>query len=181
MKLRVTNNGSDPHFIETRYFSIGVGATVVINNAVANDIIALKDESDIVLEIEYEAGDLKVYTVEWVATPDATGGATTSAIELRIVDQFGVPIDDAIELVLGAFDDAYCATVAANATMDTATKGTVQSGAASNALYILTDGNGEFACTLTDATDEQVYLAGGGATGKGIIDGLDVGDVTYSA
>jgi len=181
MKLRVTNNGSDPHFIETRYFSIEAGATVVISNAVANDIIALKDEADVVLEIEYEAGDLKVYTVEWVATPDATGGATTSAIELRIVDQYGIPIDDAVELVLGAFDDAYCATVAANATLNTATKGTIQSGAASNALYIVTDADGHFACTLTDAADETVYLAGGSASGKGLIDCLDVGDVTYSA
>lgn len=181
MKLNVTNNRADPLYIETRGISIAAGASIVLSSATELDIAALKDEADVVVTIDYEAGDLKVMVWDWVSLPAGSGGATTSAIEGRIVDQFGLPIAETVLLKLGAFDDAFCKTVAANATLNTATKGTIKDGAASNALIIETSADGEFACTLTDASDETVYLAACGGYGMGILDAQDIGSVEFSA
>jgi len=181
MKLNVTNNRADPLYIESRGISIQAGASIVLNNANAIDIGALKDDADVVVTVDYEAGDLMILVWEWVTLPAAPGGATTSAIEGRIVDQFGLPVAEAMLLKVGAFDDAYCKTGAANAVMDTATKGTIKSGGASKELFVETSAAGEFACTLTDAADEVVYLAADAGYGMGILDGQDIGSVEYSA
>jgi len=181
MKLNVTNNRTDPLYIETRGISIQAGASIVLSNAGDLDIAALKDESDVVITVDYEAGDLRVMVWEWVTLPAAPGGATTSAIEGRIVDQYGLPIAEAVLLKLGAFDDAMCATAAVAATLASATAGSIEDGTGTAALIVKTSADGEFACTLTDAADAVVYLATAPGYGVGIVDAQDIGSVEFSA
>lgn len=90
---------------------------------------------------------------------DPAGGATTSAGEgFDLKTEAGAAANVAPQMYLGAFDDATCQTPATNATLDTASTGTIVSGGGTNLLKVTPDATGEFACTLTDAEDEVVYL-----------------------
>lgn len=182
MKLNVTNNRSTPLYIETRGISIDAGESIVLSNAGALDIAALKDESEVDVSVDYEDDDFQLMVWEWVTLPAGSGGATESDIEGRIVDQYGLPIAEERLVHVGVFDDAICETAAVNATLDTAAKGSIEAGGGSAELLVKTSTDGEFACTLTDAVDETVYLAAkGGGYGQGVLDGQDVGSVEFSA
>lgn len=181
MKLIVTNNRSYAMMIESRYIQVAAGATVTLNNAGPEDIYALKGEADITVKVEYETGDLLVFTAD-VTVVQPAGGVNTAAVSFQLRDQHGYAVKEAVNLKFGAFDDVYCVAPAGTATLNTATKGTIRAGAGTAALIVTTDANGEFACTLTDAVDETVYLACQGCGyGLALVDGSEVVSAVFQA
>lgn len=118
------------------------------------------------LKAELEAGDGGAWA-DITDIADATGGGTTTPMALQLMIAGGAKLKGTHKIALQLYDDATLETPAATATADTATKGTILSGGASNSLVVLTDANGEIALTLTDAADETVYVAVGPTTGAG--------------
>jgi hypothetical protein len=115
-------------------------------------------------------------------TADVTGGGTTAVTGFQLKDQNGQLIKRAVKCGFGVFDDVNGVTPSVAATLDTATAGSIIAGAASNALTVLTDANGKFTCTLTNATDETNTLMGTQpTTGAPPLECEDREDVTFSA
>jgi hypothetical protein len=103
----------------------------------------------------------ELFNIEMLDAPDVGGGGTTSAMGFNVLDWRGNAIAEAVAVKLGVFDDEDLQTAAVNATIDTATAGSILSGAASNALVVKTDATGQFRATLTDAADEEVWMSTG--------------------
>lgn len=115
-------------------------------------------------------------------TPDVTGGGTTATTGFQLRDNGGNPIAKAMKVGFGVYDDVNGVTPGANATLDTATAGSILSGAGTAELEVLTDATGKFTCTLTDAADETVQLIGAPAANGGpAVDATDREAVTFSA
>lgn len=112
---------------------------------------------------------------------DVGGGGTTAAVGLQLVDFEGKNIAEQHVLGFGVYDDTDAITAGVNATLNTATAGTILAGAASAELIVKTDANGRFACTLTDAIDEAVFLIASRNKRSPILDCRDVDSVTFSA
>ncbi len=137
-------------------------------------------QSGVVLDME--AAFQELYNVEMIDAPDVPGGGTTSAMGFNITDWRGNPVTEALVVKLGAFDDADLQTAAVNATINTATAGSILSGAGTNALVVKTSATGQFRATLTDAADEVVYLSTGrDAYGDRLIDHRARDTVEFSA
>lgn len=115
-------------------------------------------------------------------TPDVTGGGTTAVTGFQLVDQAGNNVERAVKVGFGVYDDANGVTPGVNATLDTATAGSIVAGAGTAELEVITDATGKFTCTLTDAVDELVYLMGTQpAVGAPPLDNTDRESVTFSA
>lgn len=112
---------------------------------------------------------------------DATGGATTTTagFQLRNVKGDDLALQTVVEFAV--FDDSGLATPASNATLDTATAGTILSGGGSSALKVETDSTGKFTCTLTNTVDESVFLACNQTFGGPLTDCREIDQVTFSA
>lgn len=120
--------------------------------------------------------------VELDETADVSGGGTTAVVGLQLKDAAGRNVERAVKLTFGVYDDADADGAASNATLATATAGSIVSGGGTAELVILTSATGKFTCTLTDASDETVYLAAGLATpGGALADCMDRESVAFSA
>ena len=96
----------------------------------------------------------KIYTIDMVDAGNVgSGGTTRAGVGFQVKDFKGDDAEEAFVLGFGAYDDEELATAAANATLDTASAGTILSGGGSNTLEVVTDSSGAFACTLTDTSD----------------------------
>ncbi len=122
--------------------------------------------------------------------PDATGGATTSAGTVSVVALDATAIERPVVMRLDLSDTEFegPGDPATNATMDTATVGSIMAGAGTNSLVIKTNGTGNFAATITNAVDETIYISarttdgGTDAVGSGIVVFLAfVDSATFSA
>jgi hypothetical protein len=116
------------------------------------------------------------------ATADVGGGGTTAVTGFQLKDQFGNDVARVVKVGFGVYDDTDGVTPGTNATLDTATAGSILSGAASNELEVLTDATGKFTCTLTNTTDEEVFLMGAQpVVGAPPLECEDRESVTFSA
>lgn len=90
----------------------------------------------------------------------APGGATTSAGTIQCNDRDGNPIGKVCTILVDLGDTEYLGPndAATNATMATATKGTILGGSGTSRLVVQTDDTGLFAATITDAADEEVFV-----------------------
>jgi len=133
------------------------------------------------LEGEFAAGEAKPLKVTMNITDHPAAGATECAIGFQVQTEEGIDADQQYLFSLGVYNDAYGAVAAANATLATPTKGTILSGSGSNLLAVLTDANGEFACTLTDATlPETVYVMASLRAGSPMADVQSKDEVAFT-
>lgn len=119
--------------------------------------------------------------VKMLDAPNVTGGGTTVTVGFSLTNINDVTLGLAALVELAVFDDADLSVPSVSATLDTASKGTIIAGAATAALKVKTDTNGEFACTLTDLVDHTVYLACSTTFGSPSIICLSKDSVTFSA
>jgi len=162
--------------------SQGSDATVTFN-ADSDTTLSMGDR-DIDLDLVFDRMGVAV-----VAFPDATGGGTTSAGTIQINDIAGNAVARAVVCTVMIDDLRYKGLGdASNATMATASTGSIVAGSGSSFLLIKTDASGAFAATITNASDETVYvsvsssLGGVTAAGEGItIVESNSDDVTWSA
>lgn len=127
------------------------------------------------------SGEVVECFVDIDATADVTGGGTTAVVGLQVKTLDGVALEKACVLTFGVYDDTNGVTAGAHATLDTATAGTILGGAGTNVLTVVTDSHGKFTCTMTNASDETVYLKAGTRVGSIMADISDVDSVTFSA
>jgi hypothetical protein len=128
-----------------------------------------------------ELGDV-IAQVDVDATADVGGGGTTAVTGFQLVDQAGNKIERAVPVGFGVYDDADGVTPATNATLNTATVGSILAGAGTAELTVKTSATGKFTCTLTNAVDETVYLMGKQALVGGLPqDNSDRESVAFSA
>lgn len=93
-----------------------------------------------------------------VAAADATGGSTDSLLTLDLYRLDGTtPIASARQVALRFVSTNYIGTADNSPTLGTVTKGSIVASLAG--LFVVeTDANGQFACTVTNATDETLYV-----------------------
>jgi hypothetical protein len=187
MRLLVTTPSDKIVHMENRHVQIPAGSVdYVITTTperLLEDIRALINDVT-TLKLDYNlATDVKEIKVDVVDAGNATGGANTrTGVGFNLVGPLGVKVVGQYVLKFGAFDNADLTTAAANATMATAASGTILSGSGTNSLVVKTDANGEFRCTLSDATDETVFTAAGVPEfGHSAFDCSDSDATTFSA
>lgn len=112
---------------------------------------------------------------------DVGGGGTTANVGFQLKNVKGENLKLEAVLEFAVFDDEEMSIPAVNATLDTATKGTIIAGGASAALKVKTDENGKFTCTLTNAVDEQVFVGSSPSFGSPILDCRELDAITFSA
>lgn len=124
--------------------------------------------------------DDKILVVAIDDVADVSGGGTTAAVGFQLQDVEGNDVAEVVTVRFGVYDDLGGDT-AANATLNTATDGTILSGAGTAELVVRTSATGGFACTLTDASDETVYLLCSACPGSPPLDCRDSDSVEFSA
>ena len=128
------------------------------------------------------------FVVATIAVADAPGGATTAALTLDLTRADGTVLTAAVQVFIDAVTTQYYADGSRGAcTFGSATKGTIVASGAGWAL-VTTDADGEFDCTMTNASDETVYFsvrpapAGNQTAGSGVFAVLSNSDAaTWSA
>lgn len=181
MRLLVTT-GNKKEFVEGRNIEIPANSVdFVLAKASTRDIVALKDEPNVtLLKVDYELGDLWVARAK-ITAPNAIGGATTTTLTLQLVDQYDLPIFEDLVVALGVFDEAEAATPATNASLNTASEGTILGGAGTAALKVRMSTSGKFVCIMTNLVDETVHSAIDGSYASPIVDGRGVTATVFSA
>lgn len=111
-------------------------------------------------------------------TPDVTGG-TEANVGFQLKNVKGDKLKEVAILEFAVFDDVELATPAVNATLDTASKGTIIDGAGSAALKVKTDSKGKFTCKLTNFIDEQVFVGSSPSFGTSLLDCREVDAITF--
>jgi hypothetical protein len=111
----------------------------------------------------------------------AGGAATMAGVGFDIETEAGAAANVAPAMYLGVFDDEDCTIPAVNATLDTATTGTIDEGAGTSLLKVTPSAAGIFACSVDDAEDETVYIKGWPVGTDYIVDSSDIDDVVFSA
>lgn len=114
-------------------------------------------------------------------TDDVTGGGTTQTVGFQLVDAQGAPVNASLLLEMAVFDDSDLASPSVNATLGSPAEGTLVGGLNTAAIKVRTDATGRFSCTLTDATDETVYVACSPTFGGASVDCRDVDSIAFSA
>ena len=147
-----------------------------LSYVVTEDADVPDDFEDVVLAMLHTLLKMKL-----LDAANVTGGGTTRTVGFILTDINDVPIKVSQVLQFAAFDDTDLTDPATNATLDTATKGTIIGGAGTPALKVKTDSNGEFACTLTDGMDETVYLGCAASFGSPSLICLSKDSITFSA
>jgi len=138
------------------------------------------DDVSIVAEIEGSDRAPVVCTMKDPADP-AGGVDTLAGVGFDLLTEAGAAANVAPQMYMGVFADADCQTPSTTATLDTATTGTIDSGAGTNLLKVTPDAAGEFACSVDDTADETVYLKAW-IVGTGyIVDSGSTDDVTFTA
>lgn len=128
------------------------------------------------------------FVVATIAVANATGGATTASLTLDLTRSDGTVLTAAVQVFIDGVTTQYYTDGSRGAcTFGSATKGAIVASGAGWAL-VTTDADGEFDCTVTNASDETVYFSvrpapGGYQTaGSGVFSVLSNSDAaTWSA
>ena len=116
-----------------------------------------------------------------IDTPNPAAGVDIAQAGFALIDGNGNPVRAQYLMEFAVFDDVNLVALASNATLNTIAKGTIVSGAGTNALRVITDANGEFECTLTDLVDpETVYVNASSGRGSPTIDGREIDAISFS-
>lgn len=131
----------------------------------------------LLVQAEVSGGPL---IVDMEDAADVTGGGTTRVVGFQV--KMGVtPLTSPVLVEFAVFDDDKFSVPAVSAVLGTATVGTIIAGEGTAALKVLTDATGSFRCTLTDPSDEAVYIACSSTFGGPAVDCRDTDSVTFSA
>jgi hypothetical protein len=120
------------------------------------------------------------FLLSTITVADAIGGATTTVVDLTLFGPDGRGAGSVL-FEMAAFDDSGVSTPATNATLGTASIGSIVSGSGTAAIKGRTDSSGRFRCVLTNAVDETNWLATSATFGGPAIDGTAIADATFSA
>ena len=164
--------------------SVAPGASHEMTGRSAAELIYQQGsaDDDVAVLGELEGSDRAPIVCNMKAIADPAGGATTSAGEgFDLETEAGAAANVAPQMYMGAFDDADCTIPAENATLDTASTGTIDSGGGTNLLKVTPDATGEFACTLTDAEDETVYMRAWPVGTDYVVDSSDTTSAEFTA
>jgi hypothetical protein len=112
---------------------------------------------------------------------DAPGGATTSTVGFQLFDKFNQPLREEAILEMGVFDDADAVNLAANATLGSASVGTILGGVGTALIKVRTDNLGKFTCVLTNLFDETNWLTCAPSFGGHVIECYSIDSVQFSA
>lgn len=138
-------------------------------------------DADVKVLAALEATDRAPIVVAMNAIADPAADATTSAGEgFALQSEAGAAANVAPAMYLGAFDDEDCLIPAVNATLDTASSGTIVSGSGTNLLKVTPTSAGAFACTLTDEEVEVVYLKAWPADASYVVDSSDTTSAEFT-
>lgn len=155
--------------------SCAAGETLVLANRTVEECAQMTEQyagSNVQVNLELEAEDYPpiVSAIKTPADPGSgVGSVAACGFDLEtLVD--GTAVAYQPTMYFGAFDDEDFTIPAANATLDTAAAGTIDSGAGTNLLEVTPSVTGELSVTLTDAEDETVYLKAWVAGSRRIID-----------
>lgn len=185
-ELKVTNLDSSPLLLQDLYVTIPVGGTVTADRTSA-DLLGMKSLSGALVALKasytltHTAAELAtglfndVTGVNLDSIADAIGGATTTVVGL----QSASAREQLLELVV--FDDLDVSVPATNATLATATEGTIVAGSGTAGLKIKTDTAGRFTCTMTNAVDETVSVTCLTTPGGPTINCDSIESASYSA
>jgi len=135
--------------------------------------------SDTESAFERVAADLLLVKMNDAA--DVTGGGTTRIVGFQVTDVSGTPVTESVLLQFASFDDSDLSMPSTNATLDTASQGTIIAGGGTAALLVKTSPTGLFECVLTDLADETVYLACDRSFGSPFISCRETDSVSFSA
>jgi hypothetical protein len=158
MKIIVINNGTGQIPLpDSTTLAAGASKTLTSRTFSEAQLLNSYASDNVFIRTELEAIDRSplVATAKADASPtiDTHAGCGT-----QLKDEAGNDMSVQPQMYVGAFDDAVCATLAANATLDTAAAGTIDSGAGTNLLKVTPSATGEISLTLSDTTDEVVYV-----------------------
>ena len=118
------------------------------------------EDPDIDDSLEHTSiGTFKLYRVAMDDAADVTGGGTTQTVGFTVKNFVNKAIDFKTKLVFAVNDDIGLTQPSSDATLNTATAGTILDGAGTNTLIVETDAIGRFECTLTETNDKVVYLS----------------------
>lgn len=112
-------------------------------------------------------------------TSDVTGGGTTATVGFQLKNVKGDKLKEEAIVEFAVFDDGELATPAVNATLDTASKGTILDGGGSAALKVKTNNKGKFTCVLTNFIDEQVFVGSSPSFGTSLLDCREIDAITF--
>jgi hypothetical protein len=187
MKITVINNR--PSSGDAVYCVDGVqvapGSQHEMTGYPASDLLFeienLQDD-DVMVVGEIEGSDRAPLVCDMKDPGDPAGGAAEQTAEgFDLETEAGAAANVAPQMYMGVFDDATCQVPAVNATLDTATTGTINSGAGTNLIKCTPDATGEFACSVLDAEDEKVYMRAWPVGIDYVIDSSEVADVEFTA
>lgn len=125
-------------------------------------------------------GDTRELVADVIATANPTAGANTAVVGFTVKTPWGAQLGEQMVVQFGTYQDANGILAATTATLDTASLGTILSGAGTNELKVLTDIYGRFACTLTDTAHETVYQMCKPVDRTPVLDCRDYDAVTFA-
>lgn len=182
MQITVINNSSNPVACPD-YVNCAAGATrVMTGRTIAEYGTMMASSSALVIVIgTLEDADLPPLVCDQKDPGDPPGGQdyqTGLGFDLENPDTTAANADP--QMYFGVFDDAACTTPAANATLGTATAGTIDAGDGTNLLTVTPTAAGEFACRVDDTTDETVYFRAWPVSSNRPIDCSEIVDIEFT-
>lgn len=185
MKITVINNSSGivPCVDSSNCLP---GTTRVMLNRSREEVAIQMDHAvtnEVIVIAELDAQELDPIICQMKHPADPAGGVNTCAGVGYDLKEMDGTTDANVQpqMYLGVFDDAACTIPAVHGTLNTAAKGTIDSGAGTNLLKCTPDATGEMSVTLTDTTDETVHIKAWPVGTNYVIDCSDIDSVTFSA
>lgn len=183
MQLAVTNLSTDKTMLPG-YIEVDGSGSVTLTDQDMNllpEFEKMVADGTISVKATREVGDALEVVVDIDTTANVTGGGTTAVVGFQVKTPQGFTLEEQCVVSFGTYDDANGVTAASHATLNTATAGTILSGAGTNVLQVLTDAHGKFTCTLTNTSDETVYQIATQVGRSPMMDTKDYDAVTFSA
>lgn len=162
MQITIVNNSSEP-VAAPGAVTVDAGDSLTLSGRTVSEYQGLIERyvaDDVQVHVALESFDLPPLACTMKDPGDPGASVTTMAgVGFDIEDLYGAAFSTTDKMYLGVFDDADCTTPSADATLDTATTGTIESGAGTNVIKV-TPAGGVFACSvdIPGAANQVVYL-----------------------
>jgi hypothetical protein len=183
MKVTVTNSSQVGADISSISLFLKPGTKkVAYGCSLAQAADAQRHASALVrVEVEQDPSDRPIAFTTMAATADPAALATTSAAQgFTLKDSASATISIAEPVGLAVYDDAACTILSTTATLNTASVGTITSGAGTNKVEMVTAA-GQVALTVTKTTVGAVYLKAYSLAGATrILDSSGTHKITFS-
>lgn len=129
-------------------------------------------------------GVKKLVIVDMLDAPDVPGGGTQALVGFGLEDTAGNPVEQQLLVELHAYCDVGCTEVPRDPTevwFSDATIGQIIDGEGTSWIKVITDLNGEFACTLNCVPRETIVVASNSTPGGPILDCSERDQITFLA